>query len=130
MKQFKMELIVCVWAVFGMMSPSFVLAEEPVRHLNVEEVTSAEVANDIFKRDTERLRQFSQFDAAELNDIHMITYSLETAVAFFVSNSSGDRLAHFRQMAHVVEKIHVVSENGRGAETKRQLAKYFEMTDK
>ena len=61
----------------------------------------------------------------ELHEIHVITYSLEKAVAFFAENLSGARQETAQEMAVVVEEVHLSSENNRREETKAALDQYF-----
>ena len=118
-----------VWALVIFLSPSLALGDDAVRHLDLEEVTSLEVAEDIFVTDTDRLKAITELNPTTLHDIHFITYSLETAVAFFVNNSNGDELAFYEEMAEVVEEIHIASENGRKEEAREHLNRYFEMVE-
>ncbi|NVK12082.1 MAG: hypothetical protein HWD83_08775 [Gammaproteobacteria bacterium] len=117
------------WAIVLMFSPSLALGDDAVRHLELEEVTSFEVAEDIFSADTERLKAISELNPATLHDIHFITYSLETAVAFFVNNSHSEESAYYQELAEVVEEIHIASENGRAEETRDHLDRYFAMAE-
>ena len=74
---------------------------------------------------TEQLRAKTNLNALELHEIHMITYSLEKAVAFFAENLSGARQETAQEMAVVVEEVHLSSENNRKEETKAALDQYF-----
>ena len=77
------------------------------------------------KSTTEQLRAKTNLDALELHEIHMITYSLENAVAFFAENLSGARKVIAQEMAFVVEEIHLSSENNWKDATKAALDQYF-----
>ena len=74
---------------------------------------------------TEQLLAKTNLDALELHEIHMITYSLEKAVAFFAENLSGARQVTAQEMAVVVEEVHLSSENNRKDATKVALDQYF-----
>ena len=78
---------------------------------------------------TSDLRGKSRFDTAELHEIHIITYSLEKAIAYFVENSEAEQKVQAGKMAEVVELIHIGSENGRAEETQEQLTAYLELAD-
>ena len=70
---------------------------------------------------TEQLLAKTNLDALELHEIHMITYSLEKAVAFFAETLSGARQVTAQDMAVVVEEVHLSSENNRKDATKVAL---------
>lgn len=100
-------------------------AEKPIQHLQLEDIATKSKAVEVMKATTEQLRSKSRLDALELHEIHMITYSLEKAVAFFAENLSGARQETAQEMAVVVEEIHLNSENNRKEATKAALAQYF-----
>ncbi|MDX5375227.1 MAG: hypothetical protein LPK43_05525 [Gammaproteobacteria bacterium] len=104
--------------------------EEPVQHLKIEEVTSLEDAKRIFAETTAEMRGKQKLDVTELQQIHVITYSLEKSVAYFVENTEGERHELAEEIAEVVEEIHLSSENNREEETKALLNKYFDMADR
>ncbi len=81
------------------------------------------------KSTTEQLRAKTNLDALELHEIHMITYSLEKAVAFFAENLSGARQVTAQEMAVVVEEVHLSSENNRKEDTKAALDQYFALLE-
>ncbi|GAA5217362.1 DUF6746 family protein [Corallincola platygyrae] len=101
--------------------------EKPIQHLKLEDVASMDSAQQIFEQKTAELQAMKQLDPAELQQIHIITYSLEKSVAYLADNTSGDeqRLAH--EIAVVVEDIHLDSENNRQTETKKHLDRYFSL---
>ena len=102
-----------------------VQAEKPIQHLKLDDITTESSAAEVMKSTTEQLRAKTNLDALELHEIHMITYSLEKAVAFFAENLSGARQATAQEMAVVVEEIHLSSENNRKEDTKAALDQYF-----
>ena len=104
--------------------------EEPVQHLDIADVTSLEDAKRIFVETTAQIRSKEKLDLAELQQIHIITYSLEQSVAYFVENTEGERHELAEEIAEVVEEIHISSENGRQEETKEHLEEYFDMADR
>jgi len=63
-------------------------------------------------------------DAKELNEIHMTTYSLEKAIAYFAENTNGDQQVEAEKMAEVVELIHLASETDRADEAGVYLEDY------
>ena len=100
-------------------------AEKPIKHLKLEDIASESNAVEVMQSTTEQLRAKTNLDALELHEIHMITYSLEKAVAFFAENLSGARKVTAQEMAVVVEEVHLSSENNRKDETKKALDQYF-----
>ena len=103
--------------------------EKPVQHLKVPDITSEDKAIKVMQSTTQKLKTKTQLDLTELNDIHMITYSLEKAVAYFVEHRTGDAQSVARDMAEVVERIHLNSENGRTEETREALQTYFKLEE-
>ena len=99
--------------------------EKPIQHLKLEDITPESSAVEVMQYTTEQLRTKTNLDALELHEIHMITYSLENAVAFFAGNLSGARQVTAQEMTSVVEEIHLSSENNRKEDTKAALDKYF-----
>ena len=99
--------------------------EKPIQHLKLEDVATESKAVEVMQSTTEQLRAKTKLDALELHEIHMITYSLEKAVAFFAENLSGARQVIAQEMAVVVEEVHLSSENNRRDATKAALEQYF-----
>ena len=99
--------------------------EKPIQHLKLEDIATESSAVEVMQSTTEQLRAMTNLDALELHEIHMITYSLEKAVAFFAENLSGARQVTAQDMAVVVEEIHLSSENNRKDATKTALDQYF-----
>ena len=83
--------------------------EKPIQHLKLEDTKTEFKADEVMKSTTEQLRAKTNLDALELHEIHMITYSLEKAVAFFAENLSGARQVTAQEMAVVVEEVHLSS---------------------
>lgn len=103
--------------------------EKPVQHLIVDDITTYENAQVVFADTTAQLKTKTTLDAAQLHDIHMITYSLEKAIAYFADNLEGDQQAASKKMAAVVELVHLASENNRKEETEVYLQEYFSQAD-
>lgn len=104
-------------------------SEKSVQHLQLPDVTSIEEAKQVFFDTTAELQAKNKLDADELHEIHIITYSLEKAVAYFAENSADEQQAAAKKMAELVELIHIGSENNRAAETGAHLKEYFKLAD-
>lgn len=104
--------------------------EEAVQHIEVPEVTSEAEAERIFVVKTQEIQTKQKLDAAELQDIHMITYTLEQSMVYYVKNLTGERQALATEMAAVVEDIHIASENNRQTDAQKHLDKYFQLANK
>ena len=104
--------------------------EEPVQHLKIADVTSMKEAKKIFIEKTSEIKSKKKLDQLELQQIHIITYSLEKSVAYFVEKLKGERQELAKEIAVVVEDIHISSENSRQEMTKIQLNKYFDLAEK
>ena len=104
--------------------------EEPVQHLKIADVTSMKDAKKIFIEKTSEIKSEEKLDQLELQQIHIITYSLEKSVAYFVENLKGERQELAKEIAVVVEDIHISSENSRQKETETHLNKYFNLAEK
>lgn len=59
----------------------------------------------------------------------MITYSLEKAIAYLSENMKDDERASTKEMAKVVELVHVSAENNRATETEVYLRECFELAN-
>lgn len=99
-------------------------SDKPVKHLTLPDVTSFEEAKKVFMETSVELRSKTTLDTDELHEIHITTYSLEKAVAYFVENMKGDKQVEAAKLAEVVELIHLASENDRAEETRVYLEKY------
>ncbi|GHA13772.1 hypothetical protein GCM10008090_24400 [Arenicella chitinivorans] len=103
--------------------------EQAVQHKIVADITELETAKSVFNRTTAELKTKQELSATELHEIHMITYSLEKAVAYFVDTNQGQAQKDAEQLAGVVELVHIASENNRSAETRVYLDEYFKLAD-
>lgn len=101
--------------------------EAPVKHLNVPSVTSLEEAKKIFIEKTLEINSKQTLDEAELQQIHIITYTLEQSVAYFSENFEGEGQQLAKNIAEVVESIHLGSENNRKEATQQKLKEYFQL---
>ncbi|RZM84817.1 hypothetical protein C3B51_02495 [Pseudoalteromonas rubra] len=103
--------------------------EKSIQHLKIADVTSVEDARKIFIEKTSEIRSKRDLDAAELQEIHVITYTLEKSVEYFALNLIGDKKKLAEDIAVVVENIHINSERNRKEETRKYLNQYFVMAD-
>ena len=101
--------------------------EKSIKHKVVPDIVSMDEAKAVFAKTTSQLQGLTILDEAELHDVHMITYSLEKAVAYFVDNMIGGDTEMAAKMAELVELVHIASENNNAVETKNHLADYFEI---
>ena len=101
--------------------------QKPTQHLKLADITSKEKAVEVMKITTDQLKSKTKLDAQELSEIHIITYSLEKAVAYFVENSEGDKQTTAKKMAEVVEEVHLNSESNKPEKTKTALQEYFKL---
>lgn len=123
-------LIATITALTSTLTPVVAVAsEEPVQHLELADVTSYEEAKQVFTETTAKMQSKTKLNANELGEIHIITYSLEKAVAYFAENMEGEQKARAKIMANVVELVHLGSENNRPIETKVYLDEYFKLAD-
>jgi hypothetical protein len=121
--------------VFSMLFSFSVLAgeetkEKPTQHLQIADVTSMEEAKAIFLDKTAEIRSKKTLDLESASQIHIITYTLEKSVAYFAENLKGEKQEQAKQMAVVVEDIHITSESNRLGELQKHLDKYFDLADK
>ncbi len=103
--------------------------DKPVEHMEVAKITSMEEAKTVFVDKTREMKSKADLTVAQLQEIHIITYTLEQSIAYFTENLKGTRQAQAKQMAVVVEEIHLASENNRQAETRQSLNEYFKLAD-
>ena len=99
--------------------------QKPVQHLQLPDITTQAEAWDVLQATSQQLRNRQQLDASELNDIHMITYSLEKAIAYFATQSEPTLAKQAQAMAIVVEDLHLHSENNRKEASQAALNHYF-----
>jgi len=95
--------------------------EKPIQHLTLDAITSAAEAARVFSEEVGFIASKQDLTPAALHEIHMSTYSLEKAVAYFVENASGPRREQAEEIAAVVEDIHLASENNRPQATKESI---------
>ena len=103
--------------------------EKPTKHVDLPDITSKEKAVEVMKATTDQLKSETKLDEKELGEIHIITYSLEKAIAYFAEHEKSEKQASAKKMAEVVETVHLNSENNRKAETKIALDEYFKLAD-
>ena len=65
----------------------------------------------------------------EASKIHIITYTLEKSVAYFAENLTGEKQSLAKEMAVVVEDVHLSSENNRLEKLQEHLREYFDLVD-
>lgn len=101
--------------------------QKPVQHLQLPDITTQSEAWDVLQATSKQLRNRQQLDASELNDIHMITYSLEKAIAYFATQSEPTLAKQAQAIAIVVEDLHLHSENNRKEASQAALNRYFKL---
>jgi hypothetical protein len=104
--------------------------DKPVQHLKLESISDAATAKSVFLQETAALKAKNKLDAQALQDIHIITYSLEKSVAFYTQSSNLSTQAEAKVLADVVEALHLNSENNRTVATQKNLTQYFSLADK
>lgn len=102
---------------------------KPMKHLIVPDVTTLADAQKIFLERTAEITGKTKLDNAEMHEIHMSTYHLEKAVAYFAENSEGARKEAAEKIAVVVEEVHLASENFKAEETKEHLAELGKLAE-
>lgn len=121
--------------VFSMLFSFSVLAEDeskekPTQHLHIADVTSMEQAKEIFLDKTVEIRSKETLDLEAASQIHIITYTLEKSVAYFAENLEGEKQEQAKEIAVVVEDIHIASESNKLSDLQKSLDKYFDLVDK
>lgn len=101
--------------------------QKPVQHLQLPDITTQSKAWDVLHTTRTQLGNYKQMDASELNEIHMITYSLEKAIAYFATESEPTLAKQAQAMAIVVEDLHLHSENNRKEASQAALNRYFKL---
>lgn len=104
--------------------------EKPTQHLAVADVTSMEEAKEIFIDKTAEIRKKKTLNLEEASQIHIITYTLEKSVAYFAENLEGEKQALAKEIAVVVEDIHIASEGNRLEMLRMHLKTYFDLVDR
>ena len=120
--------------VFTMLFSLSVLAvdeskEKPTQHLQIADVQSMEEAKEIFIDKTAEIRAKQPLNLENASQIHIITYTLEKSVAYFAENLKGEKQEQAKEIAVVVEDIHITAESNRLEELKEYLNKYFGLVD-
>ncbi|MEM7015332.1 MAG: DUF6746 family protein, partial [Verrucomicrobiota bacterium] len=100
-----------------------------IQHLQIPDVTSYEDANKIFLERTGEIMSKEKLDNTELHEIHMATYHLEKAVAFFAENSEGAEKEAAEKIAVVVEEVHLSSETFMPDEAKKHLDEFAKLAE-
>ena len=104
--------------------------EKPTQHLKVADVNSMEVAKEIFLDKTVEIRNKKTLNLEEVSQIHIISYTLEKSVAYFAVNLKGEKQKLAKEIAVVVEDIHIASESNKLEKLKKHLNEYFDLADK
>ena len=126
-----MKKLLLVFVVFFL--PVFSSAEskvKPTQHLVIADVTSLEDAKAIFLEKTLEIRGKRNIGLKEASEIHIVTYTLEKSVAYFAENLTGEKQSLAKQMAVVVEDIHISSESNNLEKLRKHLEEYFDLSDK
>ncbi|KUJ82518.1 hypothetical protein AWR36_012015 [Microbulbifer flavimaris] len=130
MNKLVLVLLTLVFAFTAPVQASDESKEEPIQHYQVPDVTSMEDAERIFVETTAEMKSKKKLDQVELEQIHVVTYSLEKSVAYFAENLKGERQQLAKELAVVVEDIHLASENNRHEAAKAHLSNYFELAER
>lgn len=128
-----MKKLVLLLSALTFASPglaSDISKEEPIQHLKVANVTSMEDAKKIFIDKTSEIKTYKKLDVEKLHQLHIITYSLEKSVAYFAENLKKESQELAKEIAVVVEDIHIDSENNREEKTRQHLTKYYKLAEK
>ncbi|SHG92963.1 DUF6746 family protein [Ferrimonas marina] len=125
-----MKKLITLVCLLALALPGLAGDDKPIQHLDLPEVTTEAEAQTIFRDTTAELKQKQRLDSAELQQIHLITYSLERSVAYFVTHSEGERQAEARELAELVEAVHLSSETNQKTATEDNLARYFQAADR
>lgn len=104
--------------------------EKPTQHLKVADVTTMKDAKEIILKKTIEMMEKKNISLQEASEIHIITYTLEKSVAYFAENLKGKKQSLAKELAIVVEDIHLTSEKNRLGKLQAHLQKYFNLVDK
>jgi hypothetical protein len=99
--------------------------EKPIQHLKIADITSMDGAVKVFNETITKLKSKTKFDAAELHDIHMITYSTEKAIAYFGENLTGEQKEIAKKAAVILEEVHLASEGNKKEATEKNLTEFL-----
>lgn len=102
---------------------------ERIKHLEVPEVTNADDAKKVFLERTAEITGKKALDTQELHEIHMATYHLETAVAYYAENFKGKKKKAAEKIAVVVEEVHLSSEGFKPEEAKKHIAEFTKLAE-
>lgn len=102
---------------------------ERIKHLEVPEVTNADDAKKIFLERTAEITSKKTLNTQELHEIHMATYHLETAVAYYAENLKGKKKKAAEKIAVVVEEVHLSSEGFKAEEAKKSIAEFAKLAE-
>lgn len=119
---------------FALLMSSSVLAsggstEKPTQHLQVADVQTMQEAKAVFVDKTAEIRANTPLTLENAAHIHIITYNLEKSVAYFAENLQGEKQQLAKEIAVVVEDIHITSESNRLDELKKHIDNYFALVD-
>jgi len=126
-KMKKLSLIIILFSFTSVLLADKVATEKPVQHLKLADLTSIDEAEKVFLEKNAELKSIKNFDEATLQEIHVITYSLEKSIGYYVKNLAGKHKSVAEAMAVEVEHIHINSENNRSDATQTHLKKYFKL---
>lgn len=104
--------------------------QKPVQHLKLDSINDAATAKNVFLQETAALKAEKKLDAQALQDIHIITYSLEKSVAFYTQSTNQSIQAKAKALADVVEALHLSSEKNRIEATQKNLSQYLSLAEK
>lgn len=102
---------------------------ERIKHLEVPEVTNADDAKKIFLERTAEITSKKALNTQELHEIHMATYHLETAVAYYAEHLKGKKKKAAEKIAVVVEEVHLSSEGFNAEEAKKRIAEFAKLAE-
>ena len=105
-------------------------SQKPMQHLKLSDLKSQEEALRVFNETSAQIKSKIKLDAQELQEIHIITYSLEKAIAYFAENLSEDQKKIAEKLAVIVEDIHLASENNKKEDCEKHLTSYFSLAEK
>lgn len=126
------KLMLLVFAVCFSLSvaASDTSEEKPTQHLKIADVTTMKDAKTIFLGKTHEIMEKKSVGLKEASEIHIITYTLEKSVAYFAENLKGEKQSLAKEMAVVVENIHLTSESNQLEKLQKHLKEYFSLVDK
>ncbi len=127
-----MKLLAILIITASILSPAYaetITKEKPVKHMEVAEFTSLKDAKIIFAEKSQELKSKKVLDVAELQQIHVITYTLEKSIEYFTLNLAAEQQDLSKDIAVIVENIHINSENNRKEDTAQYLKEYFELAE-